>query len=161
VEPLSYSTDGTQGIRVAFGVFVFLVALVPSSIVAAQWLSYSGQGAEPMTSAGSLIPGAAIMLYGLWVITHRERVVIDPRARTLTWIASGFGVTLKATEWSFDDVTDIELVRSSGVRNTGCFAQVKGPRGARMLLSYFRSTTLPPHALKETSRMIGKPLEKR
>jgi hypothetical protein len=158
---MTISTVGGRGIYVAFGVFVFLIAALPTSIVGVQWLDYVRHGGEePNTGAGAIVPGALIVLFGLWLTARRDLLTVDPVARTLTWKLVAFGVTLKSESWRWDEVDTIEVVSNSAIKNQGYSALVTGPRGTRTLLDYLHSASLFPDEIREISRLLGKPIKK-
>lgn len=159
LESLTYSTDPTQGIRIAFGAFVFVIAIVPATIVAVQWLSRS-DGPEPSMSPWSILPAAVIALWGLWQVTWRERVTIEPHDKTLIWSQSLGGVELKRIVWKWEDIGAIEVLNNNGgFKLQGYSAQVTGPRGTRELLSYLDSASVLPKELRETSRLLNRSIE--
>jgi len=159
LESLTYSTDGTQGLRIAFGAFVCLLALVPSTIVAVQALSRSG-GTGPRTDPWSIVPGVMIALWGLWHVTWRERVIIDPHEKTIIWRQSVGDIELRRIVWRWDEVAAIQIrSNNGGFKLQGYSAQVTGPRGTRELLSYLDSPRSLPEEIRETSRLLERPLE--
>ena len=156
---LTYSTDGTQAGRVAFGVFVFLVALAPTSIVAIQTVRPSILG-PPSTDPLSILPGSLLALWGLWSAAVRDRVTVDEQTKTLRWSRSIFSIVLRTVVWDWGEITAIEIRRNpSAVRSAGYCAQVTGTRGTRELLSYFHSRHLIPKPIRETSRLLGLSLQ--
>jgi hypothetical protein len=152
---LDYETDPSRGIVVAFGVFVVAVALVPTTIVVAQWLSWHPGDPPLHTAPESAIFGAALGLWGVLVATRHCRVTVDADARTMTWTMFAFGRAYRKVTWPFSDVTSIEIVSNGGVRPSGCSALASGPRGTRALITYFHGRHSPPRAVGDTARLVG------
>src|SRR5258708_5176392 len=87
---ITFSTTGSYAILIAYGTLIFLGGLVPSTIVACQWLL--PHTTPPSTALGSVIPGVGIMIWGLWFITKREYATVDADQGTITWARSlGWG----------------------------------------------------------------------
>ncbi len=158
---VTLSVVGGRGGYVAFGLFVFFIAALPTSIVSVQWLDYVRHGGEePHTGAGSIVPGALVALYGLWLVARRDLLTVDPVARTLTWALVAFGATLKSETWRFEEVETMEVVSNGSFKNQGYSAVVSGPRGTRTVLDYLHSPSLFPPEIREIGRLLDQPIKK-
>ncbi len=158
---LTFSVEGTQGLRKAFGVFVTLIAMLPTTIVAVQWIEYSLHGGtenEPSTGAGAIVPGLLLALWGFWQAVYRASVTFDPFTRKIEWRVTALGFVFRKWTWTFDEVTAIEFRSNSSYRLQGSSAFLTCARESREILGYFHSQHLPPPELEEVSGMLGLPL---
>ncbi len=153
---LSYVTE-PRGLAIAFGVFFACVALVPTTIVAVQFFTWTGEKSLP-TDPFSVIPGFLLALWGGWLATHHQRVTVDRNARSLTWVSYAFGLQLRTVSWQRDEIVSIRVARNRGVKPGGYSAQVSGPLGTRTLLGYFQRSI--PTDIRDTARALGLEVER-
>ncbi len=155
----SYET-APRGPMIALGAFVACAALVPSTIVLVQALTWSAGDAPLPTSPASIIPGLMLALWGGWLATHHERVTVAQNARSLTWVSYAFGLRLRSVSWQAQDIQQIRVAPNAGVKPRGYHAQVCGPRGTRSLLRYFHGS-YPPSSVRDTAHLLGIEIETR
>lgn len=153
-EPLVFFTESSYVLRIGFGAFVFLVTLVPSCIVAYQWL-WSGE--PPSTSPGSLIPAGAIMVWAIWGMTHWMRVTVDPASESIVWEAYGFGLRWWTVKRLRSEIECIETTKIRGINFWYYEFVVRGSGHRRVLFSGTKNSG--PWVVRETSRRLGIPLE--
>jgi hypothetical protein len=151
-QPLTFSTNALRPFVVAFGAFVALVALAPTAIVTLQWLALMPRG-KVYTDPGSIIPGAAIVLWGVWLMTSNERVIVDAAAGTVEWRKSVFGFSWRSSMRRKEEIEAIEVKRISGVRSATYTFTARGAWGRRTVLSGAR------RASEQRVREMGKILE--
>jgi hypothetical protein len=156
-DTFAFATDESSAIKLkaAFGFLVATFALVPTVIVAAQWLT-RGSGPEPQTSAWSIVPGALIVLWGITFAMRRERLVVDAKARTLAWVTTAFGFPYRVTTWPWSEVRDLQVAVNSGLRSAGRRADACGPQRRRTVFHYFHSS--PPQEVVQLAKVLGVPL---
>jgi len=156
-DTLTFATDEVSTVRLkaATGWGMALLILVPTAIVAAQWLSLR-PGEEAHTDPVSLVPGTLLALWGVAYATRRVRIVVDPIARTLSWVTTTFGIPSRVVTWSWSDVTALEVATNAGLRGAGRRADATGARGRRTVFGYFHSR--PPEQLGELEDLLGVPL---
>jgi hypothetical protein len=156
-DAFAFATDESSSIKLkaAFGFLVATCALVPTAIVAAQWIT-RGAGPEPQTSAWSIVPGALIVLWGITVAMRRERVVVDTKARTLAWVTTAFGFPYRVTTWPWGEVRDLQVVVNNSLRSAGRRADACGPQRRRTVFHYFHSS--PPQEVVQLAKLLGVPL---
>lgn len=97
-----------------FGGFIVLAALVPSLIVASQLL-FTGKSS---TDAGSLIPGAAMILWGMLMMTDRNRVTVHAEEQTLRWRRSFFGIVIREVTLTRREIAAVERIYIQGLKSS-------------------------------------------
>jgi len=152
---LVFRTDASFAIKVAFGLFVAAVSLVPSCIAVVQWLARPA-GAEPTDAIWSAVPGFLIVAWGVTYSATREEVVVDPNARTVAWRVTAFGVPYRVVTWPWSDVTSIHVQLNGSFRSGGRRADATGPGGTRTVFHYFHRR--PPEEIQEMATLLGVPL---
>ena len=156
-DTLSYETE-PRGLMVGFGVFVVLIALVPSTIVFVQYVSWSAGDPPLHTDPLSIVPGLLLALWGAWLATHHVRVSVERSDRSLTWVSYAFGLRLRTVHWHATEIARIRVASNGGVKPSGYSASVSGPLGTRTLLGYFHGSS-PPRQIRDTARALGVELE--
>lgn len=147
---LTFSVNGNVGLTIAFGLFVATVALIPTSIVAYQWLTATSP-AQIHTDPLAIVPGLAIVLWGLAMGTKRKTVTVNAEDGTLTFRSSIFGVTFRTEVWQRGEIEAIEIVRTSDVhRNYRVFLQ--GKNRSQILVEESRRDD--PKQVRETANLL-------
>jgi hypothetical protein len=148
-------SSSSRGFRMAFGLFVAALAGAASMITAVQWLARQA-GEELKTSPWAIVPGVLIVAWGATVGTKKERVVVDPKARTLAWIVTAFGIPYRVVKRAWSDVTEIQVLPNSRLQSRGWRADVTGPLGRITVFHYFHRR--PPKEIVELAKLLGVPL---
>jgi hypothetical protein len=78
-------------LRKALGVLIVFCGLAPGVIVLTQWQAWKPGDPPLPTDPRSLFFSLALMLWGTWVLTRRDTVIIDRAAKSLTWQQWAFG----------------------------------------------------------------------
>jgi hypothetical protein len=151
---LTFSTTGSYAITIAYGAFIILIALIPSSIVAVQWLLPPHQ---PSTDPASILPGIAVMLWGLKIMTMRENVTVNPEEASLTWKRSVFGVTWQTVTYRREEIDTIETTWTTGIKYGNYTFITRGHRFSRVLLDGTHDKF--PHEVQETARLLNIPIQ--
>jgi hypothetical protein len=153
---LEFDTDGTfvRRLKTAFGVFVALTGAVPCCILAVEWVTIGA--AQMQTNPVSIFPGLLIVLWGFGYSATREKVRVDPKARTVTWRVTTFGVAWRTASWAWSDIHAIRVVVNGTIRSSGRRAEATGPKGRRTLASSFHRR--PPEVIRALASLLGVPL---
>jgi len=154
-QTITFPTTESRFIPIAFGTLVFLAGFAPSAIVACQWLFPSG---KPSTEAGSILPGTAIALLGIKMMTDRERVTVDGGNRTIVWKRSSYGVVWRTRTCRFDEIEAIEAVRITGLNYSYYDFVLRGPRNKPLLFTQTKKSS--PGVVRDTAALLNIPVEK-